>query len=208
MNLPDFLINVDNYLIPGKNGLIDKIKFIKDACIFFEQDFICKSVFWNKIKVGVRSKKLDCSICNNDCNNDFCTCSDCPWANKLDIFQHVTSDYDPHLENKLTKEAFKKLKKRRKTDPDYKVRTPGIYCRSRTNRIKWLKLIIEDIDNDDIITKISRTRINEEKIKIYHQKQNYLIILSRTEFKDGTFEIFLNSAYHKPYQSLLRDIYK
>lgn len=199
------VLDKKQYLISGTNGQIDKIKLINDAFELFIKDFVIDKVFYKGIKVGVRNKLLDCSVCNNNCNNDFCTCNDCPWKDKLDIFQHITTDEDKDLKKNLTKKAQQKLKKRKKTNPAYKIRTPGLFSKSRTIRILYIKFLIENIDNNEIVEKISKTRTNEDKIKIYCKKQDFLVILSKTKLENGNFEIFLNSAYHKPYISLLRD---
>lgn len=206
MKLPP-LINSKLYLIPNSNGQIDRAKLLYDTWKCFEKDFISGKVLFENYQVQVRDKPLDCSVCNHNCSNIFFDCPECPWRGKLDIFQHVTTDEDKTLENKLTKEAKKRLKKRRKVNPSYKIRTPGVFSKSRVIRISWIKFLIEHSDDDEIIKKVSPSRINEERIKIYHEKQDYLVIISRTMLPDGTFELYLNSAYHNPYNSLLRDLY-
>lgn len=199
------MINTKKFLISNNTGQIDKIAFINYAYELFVNDFKNSKVLYKGLQVQIRDKKLDCSVCNNTCSNAFCNCENCPWKNKEDIFQHITSDEDPTLETRLSKTAKKKLKKRRRANPGYKVRTPGIYSKTRTRRINWIKFVIENSDNPEIIEKIIQSASNEEKIRLYNKKENYLVIISRTTLKNGTQELYLNSAYHKPYISLLRD---
>lgn len=199
------MIDTKNFLISNNTGQIDKIAFINYAYELFVNDFKHSKVLYKGLQVKIRDKKLDCSVCNNTCSNTFCNCENCPWKNKEDIFQHITSDEDPTLETRLSKTAKKKLKKRRRANSGYKIRTPGIYSKTRTRRINWIKFIIENSNNSEIIEKIIQSASNEEKIRLYNKKENYLVIISRTTLKNGTQELYLNSAYHKPYISLLRD---
>ncbi len=203
MDLPP-LIPKNNYIINPKTGSLNRIKLLNDAYNKLIEDFEVVGVLFEQNRVCLDNKILDCSVCNNNCINDFCTCEDCPWKNKLDIFQHITSDEDPSLEKRLTIKAIKLLRKKRKSNPNAKIRTPGVFSSSRTFRIPWLKYIIEHHSHEDIQEKIIRVNNSKEKILLYCKKQNYLIVMSRTTLSNGYIEMYLNSAYHKPYISLLR----
>lgn len=204
MQLPEMLHKKD-YIIDWNTGRIDKKKLLEDAYAKLLDDFYNTQVHFEGYRVVLDPKILDCSVCNYDCINDFCECSDCPWKDKLDIFQHITSDEDPTLKNRLTKEAKKLLKKKLKSNPYAKIRTPGEFSSSRTFRISWIKYIIEHSDDSDI--QVIRTNVNAQKtkIKLYNKKENYLVIISQTILSTGFVEMYLNSAYHKPFRSLLRD---
>ena len=204
MDLPP-LIPKNNYIVNPKTGSLDRIKLLNDAYNKLIEDFEIVGVLFEQNRVYLDKKVLDCSVCNNNCINDFCTCDDCPWKDKLDIFQHITSDEDPTLKDRLTKEAKKLLKKKLKSNPYAKIRTPGEFSSSRTFRIPWIKYIIEHSNNPDI--QVVRTPVNTQKtkIKLYNKKEKYLVILSQTKLSNGFVVMYLNSAYHKPFSSLLRD---
>lgn len=204
MMLPQML-NIKDFMDSPSAKIFDYNALIQKAYDIFYNDFYIEGVFYEGQKVYIRPKILDCSVCNNDCNNKFCTCDICSWKDKEDLFQHITSDYDSTLENKLTKDAKKIVKKRRKSNPNYKVRTPGLFSKSRTIRIPFLKTIIENSNDSDIQKIVTQTKNNEYKIKLYHKKENYLVILVCMIYVNGSKQIFLNSAYHNPFSSLLRD---
>ena len=205
MILPPIL-SIKDFITSDNIKEYDKVALITKAYEIFTRDFIDEGVFYEGQQVKIRDKLLDCSICDYNCSNIFCTCEFCPWNNTKDIFQHITSDYDLSLESKLTKKAKKMVSKRRNSNPNYKVRTPGIFSKSRTIRIPWIKAIIENANDSDIKKKIVTTRKNEFKIKLYYPKEDYLVILVGMIFADGSRELYLNSAYYNPYPSLLRDL--
>ena len=93
-------------------GRIDKKKLLEDAYVKLLDDFNNTQVHFEGYGVILDPRIPDCSVCNYNCINDFCECADCPRKDKLDIFQHITSDEDPTLKNRLTKEAKKLLKKK------------------------------------------------------------------------------------------------
>lgn len=199
------LIQKKNYIVNPSTGLLDKNKLLEDAYKILLDDFQINEVLYNGARVFLEQKILDCTVCDNNCVNEFCTCDDCAWAGKLDIFQHITSDEDPTLESRLTKEAKRKLAKKRKKVPKAKVRTPGEFSLGRTIRIPWIKWLIENANNNlDIQTHIIRVSSQKTKFVLYYKKQDYMVVLSRTQYANGSIEIYLNSAYHKPYSSLLR----
>ena len=204
MNLPP-LIPKKKYITNEKTGSIDTISLINDAYKILKEDFFEKKVFFEGHQVYLDLKILDCSVCNYNCINTFCTCENCPWKDKYDIFQHVTSDEDKSLEQRLTQKAKKALKKLRKVRPTAKIRTPGEFSSSRTLRIPWIKYIIEHSDEQDI--QVVRKQVSKVKTKIlfYNKKENYLVVISKTVQKNDFVEMYLNSAYYKPYQSLLKD---
>lgn len=205
MILPPML-NIKDFMTSDNAREFDKIALIAKAYEIFNRDFIDEGVFYEGQQVKVRDKLLDCSICNYSCSNVFCNCELCPWNGVKDIFQHITSDYDSTLEGKLTKNAKKMVSKRRQSNSNYKVRTPGIFSKSRTIRIPWIKAIIKNANDIDIKKKIVITRKNEFKIKLYHPKEDYLVILVGMTFASGSQVLYLNSAYYNPYPSLLRDL--
>lgn len=198
------LIQKKKYIIDISKGTIDKNKLICDAYEIFVTDFLENGVWYNNYRVFLDEKILDCTVCNNSCINTFCTCENCPWKDKLDIFQHITTDEDPKLESRLTREAKRLLHKKRKHVPKAKVRTPGEFSLSRTIRIPWIKYMIENSGNDEIQKYIKQVNKQKSKILLYNKKQNYMVVLSKIEYSNGNIEYFLNSAYHNPYQSLLR----
>lgn len=204
MNFPP-LINQKKYLIPNSNGQIDKIQLLKDVWELFKEDFIDNEVIFGGERVLTESKILDCSVCDNNCINVFCTCDNCPWVGKLDIYQHITSDEDKSMENRLTLNAQRILRNKRRKNPDAIIRTPGKFSKSRTLRIPWIKYFIENCNHPELQIDIKRYSPIKEKIKIYHKKQDYLIIFSRNTYKNGNKELFLNSAYHKPFKHYLRE---
>lgn len=203
MDLPP-LIPKNNYIVNPKTGSLDRIRLLNDAYNKLIEDFETVGVFFEQNRVYLDTKVLDCSVCNNNCINNFCTCDGCPWKDKLDIFQHITSNEDPSLEKRLTKRAIKLLRKKRKSNPSAKIRTPGEFSSSRTFRIPWIKYMIEHHSHEDIQKRTIQVNKSKEKILLYNKKQNYLIVMSRTTLSNDNIEMYLNSAYHNPYISLLR----
>ena len=181
-----------------RGNTFDRIGFIENAYITFKEAFIDNEVLFQGNRVNIHPKILDCSNCGNMCNNDI-ACDDCPWKDKEDIFQHITSDEDAGL--KLTKEYKKSRGKKR-----LHTRTPGIFNVERTRRIPWIKEIIENAPSDDIFVNVAPdiNNKNEEKIRIYDRSRDYLIVLSRTKLSDGNHIIYLNSAYNNPPKNFLK----
>ena len=204
MMLPP-LLNVKDFMDSDTANSYDKIALINNAYEIFKKDFIEDGVFFDGTRVNIRNRKLDCSLSDNKCSNDFCSCENCSWKEREDIFQHLTSDYDSNIEQYLTKQARKLVSKRKNSNPNYKVRTPGVFSKSRTIRIPWLKAIIENSDDKDIIKKVVPKRENEFTVKLYHKKEDYLVIITGMKYASGNLEFFLTSAYHNPYPTLLRD---
>lgn len=165
----------------------------------FKKDFIENDTKFNGIRVNVDFKKLDCSNCGNNCNNEF-KCDECPYIDKEDIFQHITSFKDAEL--RLTKDYKRQvpLKKRN-------LRTPGILNRDRLRRIPWISFIIENYDKYGIMHVFENDKNNKKKkkLKIYDSKSDFLVILSVTKLTDRNIEIYLNSAYHNPPKSFLKN---
>lgn len=198
------LIQKKKYIIDISKGTINKSQLICDAYDILITDFLENGVWYNNHRVLLDRKILDCTVCNNSCINSFCTCENCPWKDKLDIFQHVTTNEDPQLESRLTIQAKRKLHEKRKRIPKAKVRTPGEFSLSRTIRVPWIKYMIENSENDEIQKHINIVSKQKSKILLYNKKQDYMVVLSETKYINGSIEYFLNSAYHKPYPSLLR----
>lgn len=201
------LLSIKDFISAENNKEFDKIALIEKAKQILYRDFVEIGVYYNGQKVFIREKLLDCSLTNNKCSNDFCTCENCPWKNYTDMFQHLTSDYDSNLEKFLTKKAHKIVSKRKNSNPNYKVRTPGIFSKARTIRISWIKAIIENFDDEDIQQVVIPKRNNEFIVKLYHKKEDYLVILTGVTYTDGNTEFFLTSAYHNPFPTLLRDFH-
>ncbi len=178
----------------------DSIAFIEYAYITFKKTFIENSVLFQGNRVNINSKILDCSNCGNKCNNNI-TCDSCPWKDKEDIFQHITSDEDHNL--KLTKEYKKSRSKKR-----LHTRTPGIFSIERTRRITWIRETIENANilNNNIFVNTTPdiNNKNEDKIRIYDRNRDFLVVLSRTRLSDGNHIIYLNSAYNNPPKGFLK----
>lgn len=181
MNFPP-MIDIKPFYIGKK---FDKISLINYAYIIFKKDFIetqNNELYFQKTRVFVKSEPLDCSNCDNNCNNDF-ECFTCPWRNKEDIFQHLTSNEDPEL----------KLK----NPQNY--RTPGVFCKERTVRITWLRAIIENFHKSpDIQWVIKPYKKNLDTIKLYHKTLDVLIIMRLKTFENGNRVIYLITAYNNP----------
>lgn len=194
LTLPQ-IIDPQNFYISKK---FDKAMFIEYAYSIFKKDFIDNIVNFQGYRVFIQPKLLNCFNCGFNCNNEF-TCNNCPWINKEDIFQHITSYEDNNLP--LSYEYRKKRKGKRLNK-----RTPGVFSENRTRRISWIKYIIENNQSSDILVNITKDINNkkEEKIRIYHKYGDFLVILSRTKTQNGNFVIYLNSAYDNPPSSYLK----
>ena len=153
--------------------------FIDYIYTVFMNDFDPKTpqVKFNSKYVIARPKILDCSNCGNKCNNQF-ECKNCPFLNKLDIFQHICSDEDLNLP----------------VLPEYKYkknRTPGIYNRNRATKIAWLRFMIENYKNENFIRYYNR-RSSKREINHYFWLYNEHYILILVEDKRG---IYIRSCY-------------
>ena len=181
---------IDPHLFLSKSKFKKK-QFIDVAYDVFKNDFIKNPVCFKNTVVRIQPKKLDCSNCGNKCTNDF-SCSDCPYADKEDIFQHITSFEDANL---LIDTEY--AKKRRKKKKQINTRTPGKFDISRTKKIPWIKPIIENKEQDSSIAiKIKPDKFNKKinRILIYHRPEDFMIVLSE-HYKKQFRILYLNSAY-------------
>ena len=162
-------------------SLIDQNKFrnIKDFidCIYdiFKEDFSPNSpkLSFCAMPIMARNKILNCSNCGNKCNNTLFDCKICPFIEKLDIFQHICSDEDKNLK------VLPKYKRKNN-------RTPGIYNRVRASKVKWLKYMIENYQNEEIIRYYNK-KGPDGKLNHYFWlfKEHYILIL--VEEKNSLF---------------------
>lgn len=153
--------------------------FIDYTYSMFIKDFNPNSprIEFNSKEVMARPKILNCSNCGNKCNNQF-ECQNCPFFNKLDIFQHICSDEDPTLP----------------VLPEYKNkknRTPGIYNRNRATKVAWLRFMIENYQNENFIWYYNRPSSNKELNHFFWlHKEHYILILVEEKRK-----IYIRSCY-------------
>lgn len=153
--------------------------FVDYTYVIFADIFNKPTIKFNEKYVLARPKILDCSNCANKCNNLF-TCNICPFKGKVDIFQHVCSDEDYNL----------------KVLPGYKnTRTPGIFNKTRTSRVAWLKFMIENYDNIDFVRyyNFPASKSNRE-INHYFWLYNAHYILILVEEKNSN-KIYIRSCY-------------
>lgn len=101
-------------------------EFIEDIFyILYNQFFVDKIKFNGKL-VRISTKELICGQ-NDNCNSEEYTCSSCPFQGKYERFNHIVTGLNENT------------------------RTPGKYNQDRAIRIHWIKPIIENVEEEDII---------------------------------------------------------
>ncbi len=166
--LPD-KIDLKNY--PTTNDLINHLYTI------FEKDFKDEinpirfnnqNVVFAKLRLHDRCSEL--ADRNKTCNNTEYNCSNCPYIDKEDIFNHITC-------SELSKD----------------IRTPGIYEPERAIRLPWIRPIIENCNNAHSSIKYYETIVDGQLRKCFWlNSEKYLVILTEGHNKN----LYLTSAYY------------
>lgn len=162
-------LNIKNY--------DNTIEMVSDLYKIFEKDFKDKTnplIFKGKkvriasLLLHVRCTKLTDSGIN--CQNIFYNCSNCPYVNKEDIFNHITC-----------------------SELNSKIRTPGIFELERAIRLPWIRAIIENCNNEHSSIRYYEAVVNNSIRKCFWLNiEKYLVILTEGENDD----LFLTSAYY------------
>ncbi len=151
--------------------------FIGHLYSIFEKDFKDSKnpiILDNKIvKYALKNLYVSCEKIldkNLNCKNISYNCSECPYVDKEDIFNHITC-----------KELSKKLN----------IRTPGIFELQRAIRINWIRPIIENKNDSDVLY-YETYRENFLKKCFWLKKEKYIVILT----VDRKERLFLTSGYY------------
>lgn len=183
--------NIRNYIIKRK---VDVICFIEDQYKIFYKQFLNDEnpLLFNGLRVIPRPKILDCSNCNNTCSNNIrFNCLNCPYKNKEDIFQHITSDKDKRLN------VSKKYRKKEN-------RTPGIFNIKRTERIGWLRPIIENSnDTENVLYFEENSKSGELKKYFWLKSRNFVLIIVESMWEKDKFN-YINTSYFVEYDSQVK----
>ena len=162
-------LNIENY-----NSIIE---LVSDLYKVFEKDFKQKtnSLIFNGKEIRIASLPLHirCEKLTDlgmDCQNTSYNCSNCPYINKEDIFNHITC-----------------------SELNSKFRTPGIFELERAVRLPWIRAIIENCDNEHTSIRYYEAIVKNSLRKCFWlNAEKYLVIL--TEGENG--DLFLTSAYY------------
>lgn len=193
----EWLPNIERLEEYFEGEQINYAKFIQNRQNDLLNDFFNPSspVLFQGCPVKLDEKILDCNkLKNKACYNDeFYTCSNCPFENKLDILNHIfTIEYNNQkLKHKCGSIKLKERKSGKKAIP----RTPGEFCIPRALLSSWIKPIImnvSDTSNVRVITPSSAE--NTYTIELVHRK--YRIHLKEIISKKGAKYYILKSAYY------------
>lgn len=143
----------------------------------FEKDFKDKTkpfqfnnqnVVFAKLPLHVRCSELIDK--DETCNNTEYNCSNCPYIDKEDIFNHITC-----------------------SEQSEDIRTPGIYEQERAIRLPWIRPIIENCNNTHSSIRYYETIVDGQLRKCFWlNTEKYLVILTEGSNKD----LYLTSAYY------------
>ncbi len=159
--------------------LIDKSKyqsfndFIDDLFyIVYTQFFVDKILFNNQI-VKINQTPLKCTQ-NDNCGSLEYTCNNCPFIGKYERFNHIVTGLNENT------------------------RTPGRYKENRAIRVHWIKYIIENVNQKEIL-------YFEKNSKHYFwaKNENYIVIVKET--KKGQYYLVTafyvdDMTYYKRYE--------
>lgn len=137
----------------------------------FKSDFAAKfenrKIEINNLPLHIRCEKLLDKGLN--CNNKY-KCSNCPYIDKEDIFNHITC-------RELTGD----------------IRTPGIFEEERAIRLPWIKPVIENCNKEHPSIKYYETIVKNEKRKCFWlEVEKFLVIITEDKQK----RLYLTSAYY------------
>ncbi|MCM1009705.1 MAG: hypothetical protein NC390_02345 [Fusobacterium sp.] len=194
----DWLPNIarlENYIQDDET--FDFVRLIKDRQNDLLNDFYntTEPVLFNGSPVHLDNKILCCDrleikACHND---DYYTCEQCPFDNKLDIINHIfTTEYT----NKKLKEKNGQLrvkKQFRKKGDSSIPRTPGEFCIPRALLSIWIKPIILHASDTENVVISPKNEKNTITIDLIHRK--YRIHLKEIVSKNGFVYYVLKSAY-------------
>jgi len=171
----------------------------------FLKDFMnsSKPLLFEGIPVYIEDKLLDCSNCNFKCNNTHFKCEKCPYLDKYEIFQHITSDKDLSLV--LDKKYIKNCNKRKKK---LNKRVPGIYNNNRTSKIHWIRKIIEnhsDTDNVKFFKAPDKDDINVINKYFWLYEKQFTVILAERTLSNKKKVQYLKTTYCVLWESLEYD---
>lgn len=96
--------------------------FVDEIYNIFMTDFLVDKVSFQGRTVGLSDKILQCKI-GESCESPQYNCADCPFRNKLDIFNHIVT-------GKLNT-----------------YRTPGRFNLNRAIRVHWIKYVVSNYNN-------------------------------------------------------------
>ena len=163
------------------NNFSSIIDFINHSYTIFKNDFMDPKnplVFKNKIvkyapaKLNKKCNKLIMQGFKN-CNNQFYDCSNCPYKDKEDIFNHITT---------------KDFKKNSKSN----IRTPGIFEINRAIRIHWIRILVENYKKQEVrYYEEFDSAENAVNHCFWLKTQKYFVVIR--EDKKG--RLFLTTAY-------------
>lgn len=103
------------------------------------------------------------------CRNNF-TCSDCPFVDKEDIFNHITC-------KRLNSET----------------RTPGKYEEERAIRLPWIKPIIEHCDTSHSSIKYYEKILNGElRMYFWLDSEKFIVVITKGADK----KLYLTTSYY------------
>lgn len=173
-----------NWLPPilNPNEFPTIIEFIKHLYCIFENDFMDPNnplIFNNKIvkysllKLYTRCEKLQAKGFLN-CRNVHYNCTNCPYVEKEDIFNHITcKDFNKNSKNQI--------------------RTPGIFEEARAVRIHWIKHIINNYKQIEVYYyqdfDVAENALNH---CFWLKEQKYFVVIR----EDEKGKLFLTTAYY------------
>lgn len=182
--MQDNIISFPKWLPPPFKikDFVSEIDFINHLYTIFENDFMNpdnplifdgKIVKYSPVKLYKRCEKL-LKKGFQSCNNKNFNCTNCPYVEKEDIFNHLT-----------TKDFVKNSKSC--------IRTPGIFEPNRAVRMHWIRIIIENYAKAEVsYYQEFDTAENAINHCFWLKDQKYLTVVR----EDKTGRLFLTTSYY------------
>jgi len=140
--------------------------FIDDVYNIFVSNFYIDKIVFKNINVHVAEKLLNCENSDN-CESLEYECSDCPFKNKHDIFNHVV------------------------TGKNINHRTPGKFNINRAIRINWIKPIISNV-NSGLVLYFCENINNRINHYFWLKSEKYIVIVE----ENAKNKMYLKTAFY------------
>jgi hypothetical protein len=191
MSIPTWLPTPINFLLNNT-----ETKFLVEYYYeFFENELIKSKLIFEGKKIVVNSPKFNCQNkfvkTGKNCNNVLFTCEKCLFKGKEEMFCHVISKKDEAI-IPLLKSEYRNYQKSR---------VPGILVIKRLEKVRWIKSIIDEYNQnkpseiiyfDDLKTKPGRERI----IYFWLKECNFVVILGQNLWdKKQKNILYIKTAY-------------
>ncbi|NLE05255.1 MAG: hypothetical protein GX638_10725 [Crenarchaeota archaeon] len=160
---------------------------------FFKKDLLEPSITFEDKNLVLNSSKLDCSIkfvkSGKNCNNTLFNCSNCVFDKREVLFCHIVSKRDKNI--------IARLKSRYRNYEQSRV--PGLLELDRLEKIRWVKPVIKEYDENKPPEIVFFDDLSSEKERIIYlwlKEFNFVVILGQNLWDSKQKNlIYIKTAY-------------